>query len=205
MMPKKFDLLSWFRNEDKSRKFNPKLLFLLVIGIALLILSNFYTMNKNSKEVEGAVEVAGDSSEDTTSSVSLETDQNSLEQQYADELKFVLEQMKGVSNVDVVVKLDSTEKQVFEKNYSTINKETTELDSDSGERSITETNDENNVVIIKNGEEEVPVVAETVMPEVKGILVVAEGVDNIVVKEKVIEAVSRGFDVPTHKIAVMAK
>lgn len=205
MMPKKFDLLSWFRNEDKSRKFNPKLLFLLVIGIALLILSNFYTMNKNSKEVEGAVEVAGDSSEDTTSSVSLETDQNSLEQQYADELKFVLEQMKGVSNVDVVVKLDSTEKQVYEKNYSTINKETTELDSDSGERSITETNDENNVVIIKNGEEEVPVVAETVMPEVKGILVVAEGVDNIVVKEKVIEAVSRGFDVPTHKIAVMAK
>lgn len=202
-MPKKFDIFSWFRNEDQNRKFNPKLLFLLIIGIALLILSNFYTMKKNSDDVSGAVEVSGDTTEESVPDEPAGGD--TLEQQYANELKFALEQMSDISDVTVMVKLDSTEKNVYEKNYSTVNKETSEVDSDNGQRSITEQNDQNNVVIIHNGEEEIPVIAETVMPEVKGILVVANGVDDPVVKERVVEAVSRVLDVPSHKISVMSK
>ncbi|SIB32256.1 stage III sporulation protein AG [Mycobacteroides abscessus subsp. abscessus] len=64
---------------------------------------------------------------------------------------------------------------------------------------------EDQLVIIRDGEKEVPIVVETKKPVIRGVLVVAKGADNIQVKKWIIEAVTRSLDVPSHRVAVMPK
>ncbi|EEM04135.1 Sporulation stage III protein AG [Bacillus pseudomycoides] len=60
-------------------------------------------------------------------------------------------------------------------------------------------------VIIREGDKETPIVLRTEKPKVRGVLVVAKGVDNIQVKAMVKEAVTRMLDVPSHRVAVLPK
>ena len=46
---------------------------------------------------------------------------------------------------------------------------------------------------------------QTKKPEIRGVLVVAKGAENIQVKKWIIEAVTRALDVPSHRVAVMPK
>ncbi|BBP90642.1 hypothetical protein BsIDN1_42600 [Bacillus safensis] len=87
------------------------------------------------------------------------------------------------------------------------NKKTTteETDKEGGVRSVTDQTKEEEVVIIKNGNEETPVVVQTKKPEIRGVLVVAQGVDNVQIKKTIIEAVTRVLDVPSHRVAVAPK
>ncbi len=61
------------------------------------------------------------------------------------------------------------------------------------------------LVIIRNGDKEVPIVIETKKPEIRGVVVVAQGAENIEVKKWIIEAVTRALGVPSHRVAVMPK
>ena len=54
-------------------------------------------------------------------------------------------------------------------------------------------------------DKETPVVLRTEKPKVRGVLVVAKGVDNIQVKAMVKEAVIRLLDVPAHRVSVSPK
>ena len=60
-------------------------------------------------------------------------------------------------------------------------------------------------VIIREGDKETPVVLRTEKPKVRGVLVVAKGVDNIQVKAMVKEAVIKALDVPAHRVSVSPK
>ncbi len=74
-----------------------------------------------------------------------------------------------------------------------------------GKRKIEDSSQEQQLVIIREGEKEVPIVIETKKPEIRGVLVVASGADNIQVKSWIIEAVTRSLGVPSHRVAVMPK
>lgn len=64
---------------------------------------------------------------------------------------------------------------------------------------------EDQTVLIRKNNNEEPLLIQTRNPEIRGVLVIAEGVDQIQVKQMVIDSVSRLLDVSTHRIAVMPK
>ena len=64
---------------------------------------------------------------------------------------------------------------------------------------------EEQLVTVREGDEEVPVIIETKKPVIRGVLVVAGGAENMTVKNWIIESVTRVLDVPSHKVAVMPK
>ncbi|MDF2535659.1 MAG: Sporulation stage protein [Bacillales bacterium] len=210
MSPKKFfqDLI---KNKD-TKTMNPKMLVILIVGIALMLISNFYSDKNQTVETFATQKDQTKNSEQVSSDEPTDTeDKNSnlnksdLEKSYEFELQQALEQMSGVSNVTVIVKLSSSERNVYEKNNSTLKKQTEETDKDNGKRNIEETSNENKVVVIKDGTKDIPLIIEKDMPEVNGVLVVAEGVERISIKAKVIEAVTRVFSVESHRVAVMEK
>ncbi|MFL6563064.1 MAG: stage III sporulation protein AG [Bacillus sp. (in: firmicutes)] len=127
------------------------------------------------------------------------------EEKYESQLKKALQQMLGVNDVTVVVNIDSTDKKVLEKNRVSKSQTTEETDPQGGERKVEEASTDEQLVIIRDGEKEVPIVVETKKPEIRGVLVVAKGADNIQVKKWIIEAVTRVLDVPSHRVAVMPK
>ena len=93
----------------------------------------------------------------------------------------------------------------YERNKVTQEQTTEETDREGGKRTVTDSSRDEQIVIVRNGEKEVPIVQMTEKPEVRGVLVVAKGADNITVKKWIIEAVTRVLDIPSHKVAVMPK
>ncbi|WP_231686837.1 stage III sporulation protein AG [Bacillus sp. JCM 19034] len=127
------------------------------------------------------------------------------EMRYENQLKELLEQMIGLSDVSVMVNLAETERAIYERDSVTKEQLTDETDREGGQRSVDDRTKEEQVVIIREGDKEVPILTHKEKPEVKGVLVVAHGVDNANTKSQVVEAVSRVLDVPTHRISVMPK
>ena len=127
------------------------------------------------------------------------------EEKYENQLKKALQQMLGVNDVTVVVNIDSTDKKVLEKNRVSKSQTTEETDREGGERKVQEASTDEQLVIIREGDKEVPIVVETKKPVIRGVLVVAKGADNIQVKKWIVEAVTRALDVPSHRVAVMPK
>ena len=110
-----------------------------------------------------------------------------------------------LQDVKVVIYVDASEKKEFEKNKVTQKQVTEETDQEGGKREVEDTSVDEQLVIIKNGDKEGPIVVETKKPKVSGVLVVAKGAENIQVKKWIIEAVTRALDVPSHRVSVMPK
>ncbi|WP_428909081.1 stage III sporulation protein AG [Niallia sp. Krafla_26] len=196
-------------SEQKKAKY-PYLILVLLFGTGFMLVSNLISNDSTSTEA-----VPTFSNKDEEKQADEETfgqkgsSKDSLiddyEKAYEAQLKEALDAIVGVDDVTVVVNVDATEKKVFEKNRNTQNQLTDETDREGGKRKVEDQSTEEQLVIIQNGEKEVPIVTETKKPEIRGVLVVAKGADNIQVKKWIIEAVTRSLDVPSHRVAVMPK
>ena len=185
---------------------------LLLAGILLMVSSLFLNRGSETEKGAGAVyetvskEVTKEAAETFGSGSSKKAGAiASIEKTYESELKDTLETMNGVSNVSVIVNVDSTEEKVYEKNAVSQHQITEETDRDGGERKVEDFSTDEKVVIIREGDKEVPLVQQTKKPTIRGVLVVAKGADNITIKKEIVEAVTRVLDVPSHRVAVSAK
>lgn len=193
-------------SRNKQNKFYYAVILILA-GVALMIISD---LSKSGKEEPAAVFKESDMNDEEYretfgSRQSSEDAIKELEKQYEQELKEVLDQMVGVRDAMVFVNVEATKKNVYEKNSTLKNQTTVEEDKEGGTRKIEDQSTEDEIVFIREGDKEVPLVSETRKPEIKGVLVVAGGAENLQVKQWIIEAVTRGLDVPRHKVAVMPK
>lgn len=181
-------------------------LILLVFGIAFMLISDFW---KSSHKTESSAVTNQVSEEDVATFGSKSKDESgsmkAYEEQYENELRDVLEQIAGVGKVSVIVTVEATESKVYEKNTVRQNQTTTETDNKGGERKVDDISEDEKLVIIRDGDKEVPLVTETRKPKISGVLVVAEGAKNISIKSNIIESVTRVLDVPSHKVSVQAK
>lgn len=191
---------------DKKGKRLHYFLIVLLIGVAFMLISDLWSSDKG---LEVAAPVDGGNPEEiaTFGSNQKETDgsMRGYEDRYENQLKEALDQIVGVSDVYVVVNVEATESKVYEKKESTKVQSTDEEDKEGGKRSIEDKSQEEEVVIVNNGDKEVPIVKETKKPKVSGVLVVAKGADNIQIKKWIIEAVTRALDVPSHRVSVLPK
>ncbi len=184
-------------------------IIVLVVGIAFMLMSNFFSKNNHLLSTPVPVATEDDEKMEEVETFGKTSSQPSTmkeyEEHYENQLKEAIETAVGVEDVTIVVNLESTEKKIYEKN--TINKKqtTSETDTNGGQREVEDHSIEEQIVIIREGDKEIPLVSETKKPQVRGVLVVAKGADNIQVKKSIIEAVMRVLDVPSHRVSVMAK
>jgi stage III sporulation protein AG len=209
--------ISWLKQllskNEKQEKKNTKYQYLLIVGIfgATIMLANnilfsdskmgetvttFQNQTVTEEDVEAFGNKTGGTGNDTISD---------YESAYEAELKDALEQMLGVNKVSVIVNVDATDKKVLEKNTVTQTQTTNETDREGGTRKVEDVSVDEQLVIVRSGEKEGPILIETKKPSIRGVLVVAQGAENIQVKKWIIEAVTRVLDVPVHRVAVMPK
>lgn len=202
----------WLAKEKDGEKKPGKLQYLMIVllfGAAIMLISNIFFNNKPSDEV--SVFNAGDEQTEKDQEVFGQSKPQSAntiadyEKAYETQIKEALDTIVGVDDVSVVVNVDSTEKKVLEKNTTNQGQITDETDREGGKRVVEDQSKEEQVVIIREGEKEVPIVIETKKPNIRGVLIVAKGADNIQVKTWIVEAVSRVLDVPAHKVSVLPK
>ncbi|RFU69790.1 stage III sporulation protein AG [Peribacillus saganii] len=186
-------------------------LIVLVAGLGIMMVSNVIgdrQGEQSSEAIPAISETAGEAEDipafgkkNTSAGNSIKDYERGLENQ----MKDALEAINGVDDVTVVINVDASEKKVFEKNRVTQKQVTDETDQDGGKRVVEDSSTDEQLVIIRSGEKEVPLVLETKKPKIRGVLVVAKGAGNIQVKKWIIESVQRSLDVPSHRIAVMPK
>lgn len=202
----------WLSNGEKSRKKAGKyqyMILVLCIGAAFMLAGNILFKKQAAAPDLPAVKTTSTPSGDVPAfSIKKSSVNKSIadyEHEYELQMKEALDEMLGVKDVRVVVTIDSSEAKVFEKDKVSKNQTTVETDQQGGQRKVQDESVDEKVVIIRNGDKEVPIVVETKKPQIRGVLVVARGAQNIQVKKSIIEAVTRALGVPSHRVAVVPK
>ncbi len=175
-----------FRPENKKARMNLFTAFL--IGILLLLMNHvFFQPSENETEIE---------SEQQTEQT--EQKQYHTEQEIEKRLEYIFSNMEGVGQVKVMVTMKNTKASVLakeeRKEYS-FTEEGKKTQSQKEENTIVMTED--------NRGTRTPVIVQEKMPEIEGIVIVAEGGEDARIAQMLSEASQALLNVPAHKVAVL--
>jgi stage III sporulation protein AG len=123
-----------------------------------------------------------------------------VEMTIEEQLKEILQKVSGVGKVEVFINYEDRGKIVVGKDESLSEEVIEETDSNGGKRTTATARKEHQTVY---GSEKNPYVVQEFSPEVKGILVVAEGAGNVSIKNKIQETIEALFGLDAHKISIM--
>lgn len=125
------------------------------------------------------------------------------EERIENRLKAILEQIEGVGEVSVMVTLKVGSEIVPATNVIESESQTSEKDSSGGTRTIVQRSVDSKIVLKNDqGTEEQPLIVKEIMPEVKGVIVVAEGAENAEIEAMITEAVQTVLGIPAFRVKV---
>ena len=180
---KKNKYMQWFKEHRGGKE---QWVVLILAGILLMVIA----MPTESKTVKRE-----DNEETETMSVTTDDYVESLERR----LEYALEQVEGVGRTSVMITLASSSEKIIEKDT-----ESRASSSTSTENESSNTNDVSQQSVYSSlSDGEIPYVKQELSPVIEGVLVVAEGGGDAVVKQNITEVVQALFGVDTHKIRVM--
>lgn len=124
--------------------------------------------------------------------------------EYEQQLAAALENVQGVGAVRVTLTMESTGRKIVEKDQPQDSQTTSQSDPEGGE-SQSESLQSQETTVFEEREDgsQVPYVASETYPEIRGVLVVAQGGDDPVIVRQIQEAVMALFHVEAHNIKVM--
>lgn len=126
-----------------------------------------------------------------------------LEREMAADLERILGEVEGVGRVRVQVALAGA----LEREYATdqtVNRTTTEeRDRSGGSRLVSQVEEADRIVSVQAGGGQEALVRRLRRPEVKGVLVVAEGAGDPAVRAALARAVQAAADVPLYRVSVL--
>ena len=123
-----------------------------------------------------------------------------IEAQLEAKLERTISQVAGVDHVLVSVTLDSSMAKDYAMDVATVSKTQQERDTSGTQGTIAEQTDNQQLVLEKGGA--TPIVIKESMPQVRGVAVVATGVEDAATREEVFHIVQGLLDVPAHKIVI---
>ncbi len=187
-----------YGNQSK-KKLIENTVIVIILGIILIIAGGTIFGGDNKKKQQGDIRkntVVQDEFNDTTSEID-ETEKK---------LKSVLSQIKGVGKIDVMITYASTRENVPAYDIKKSQSKTFEEDSEGGTRDISQ-EDYNSTLAYEDSQSggKEPVILKELQPEIKGVLVVAEGADRIEVRERICSSVMVLFDIPAHRVHVVQR
>jgi len=182
-------------NSKGYKKVIYNFLVLIIICIIALITWDTFTEKPLINSLES--QVKGDTS----------NGEENWREAYTDDLETQLEnilcQIKGVGAVDVMITYESSTEVVPASNTTKSSQVTEERDSQGGTRTTTQEDLSENIVTTNSNND--LVVIKEIRPQIRGVVVVAEGAGNIIIKTELIEAVRTVFQVPAYRVMVYEK
>lgn len=183
---------------SSSQGKNINIIFIyLLIGIIILLSGSLFLGNTGKKKNE---EKLINTVENSSDAIYKEGTKTILERQ----LKEILTNINGAGKVEVMLVFQTTDEIEPAYNISETKKITEEEDTQGGIRNITELNTSKQVVVIRDqGGYEKPVIIKKILPQIKGIIIIAEGANNSIIKEMLTNAAETALNVPAYKIKVL--
>lgn len=174
---KKFNLTKLFSNK------NLKIIILVIIFIIALILF----MGVGNKSNESKLQTTNSNAYEYISTVNYCS-------QLETKLEKVLSQIKGAGQVSVMVSVDGSPELIY-----ALDSDTKVSNTSNGS---TTTSSSTPIIIQTNGSSN-PLILSESLPEVKGVIVVSSGANDIAIKLDILNAISTLLDISTEKISVL--
>ena len=204
------DWKQWIKKKGLEKYFRrDNLLILVLAGILLFIIALPTSdgekadsgMKEKTKALSGETLQTGDGQ---TPGVNPGT---GTDEDYAaameQRLTEALADMAGVGKVRVMITLKSSRGLVVEKEEQMEQSSVKETDSQGGSRISYQASREETVVRSTDGSNSEPYVVKSYVPEIEGVLVVAEGAGSGTINRTVTEVVQALFGVEAHKVKVV--
>lgn len=171
----------------------------IIIGIILIITAGTLFGGGGKK---GAEEIQQQSrGTELVSKPLIQEDNSSIQK----EMEAILSQVAGAGKVDVMITYETGKESVPATNVKRNDNSTQEKDTSGGTRDITQNDFESNVVYEEGQGTKKPIILKEIQPKVKGVVIIADGADNPVVKENLCNAAKVLLDVEMHKIQVLQR
>ncbi len=127
------------------------------------------------------------------------------EKYYDRTLAGILDQIQGVSDVSVMVTVNSTPVNEYGQNQVTTRQNT--VQTGSGNRSTsTSLSTQSTLVTVQNASgNQTPVVVSEQMPQIKGVLVVARARNAVLMESEIVNAVQDALGIPSYEVTVLMR
>ena len=158
----------------------PKLCLILLLGISLIVVS--IPSGKTKKN------------DTTTEQKQTEDSTDAYVKKQEQRLVNTLKQVEGVGKVKVMITVSSSKEAIVNKDSP--------YEQNSSEKEKTIKEDEETVLVEEDGKK-VPYVIKEVEPVVEGVVVIAQGGNNDIIKNQIVEAVSVLFHISSYKVKVL--
>lgn len=188
-MDKYINKIKEYLQKLDNKELMRNLFIILIIGIILFILADTFFQDEEQVTKLNEDNITKNSGE-------YETDYSYILEK---KLESILSQLKGVGTVQVMITLEDTTEKVPAFNTTKNNETTKELDSQGGTREIVR---EDTTIQMVTENEGSPIVLKEIKPTIKGIIVIAEGAENLEVKEMLYEAVKTVLGISGNKVEV---
>jgi len=179
----------------------PRLIMLFLAGILIILLSLPGIFNTNNTTQNSTADKSSKVVQKDTNTTSYDT--NTYITEMETKLETILRKVSGIGEVKVMITLKDSGEKVPLKDDPSTQESVNEVDGEGGSRTNNSvTREESTVLVTENGNS-VPYIIQELEPEVEGVVVIAEGGDNVKIKLDIIEAAEVLFNVPAHKVKVM--
>jgi len=191
-MENKNNLNGFFKQLKKIKNIE---YYVVVLAIAIIIglLSNWLQpQNKKNDSI----------SVDSPATVDELPDQETIIFDQELKLKQILSSMKGVGEVDVMITYKTGKELVPAMNTVESNIETEEKDSNGGIRKVSQTDINSQPVSMNTSDGTQPLITTEVQPEVLGVIVIAEGAEDIHVRLELQKAVQTVLGINANQVEI---
>lgn len=182
---KKTEIKSKLSKLIKDDKIKKLVIALCIGGIALIFLSTFL----------GGKTSAGDNSSDSTLDTQSFTNLSEYKTAIENDLSKIISKIEGVGSTEVFLTLDNSSENVYAVNQKQSSKSSS---SDGGDESL----DTEYFSLRKSDGSETGMLLKVIEPDVRGVLVVCNGGDNSMIKERVLEAVTKALNISSARVCI---
>jgi len=185
-----------------SKKLIEKGVIIAIVGVICLIAGSVIFEGSTTTGVNGStLDSMGNVETVQTIKQSSENPQNEME----DSLQLILSKIKGAGKVDVMITFFSGNESIPAVDVKTSENDTGEKDKEGGSRIIKQSDIDNKTVYEENQGVKKPFVVKELYPKVKGVVIVADGAEDIEVKINLAKATEALLDIAAHKIQVFQR
>lgn len=190
-----------------SRKIIEKAVIIAIVGVICLIAGSvIFEDSFKQKENTPAEKTTGENKAEISSSHAAaeagKLTKGEGKSEMEEKLRDILSQIKGAGKVDVMITFVSGSESIPATDVNSSDSSTQEKDKEGGARDIKENSLENSIVYEESQGVKRPFVVKEILPEVKGVVIVAQGGGDPEVKSNLTKAAQALLEVAAHRIQV---
>lgn len=175
-------------------------LIIILVGVLLCVIA----IPVEKKDSESDLSNIIDDTIDNHTDQEITDDTSDYAGYWEQKLEEALRYVEGVGKVRVLITLQNSEHKIVEKDGPEEYTNTDEADAAGGTRILGESRLDKSTIYTSDGQGgNVPYVVMTIEPVVEGVVVIAQGADQMNVRENIIEAIQVLFDIDANKIKIV--